>query len=195
MSFPVTELVKTYKPEWIFEGAVCFKRSVMQAIELDKLDQAVTQCSVPYDQVDQIEQVDQDYASGDESLYAPYLKALKDDPSMVVNVKTAKMPYTTGGYPAHCPVSTCRQRFPDVSKVYRHWRGKEHDGDREGREKKDIKGLLTDKDNCARSDDPTDETVCPTCVVADKIVEAKKEAGEKVRKRRKRPYEASGSDV
>ena len=110
------------------------------------------------------------YESEDEEdeAFDPFVHALELDPDRVYSVARAKSSDSTGGYPAHCPVLTCRKRFPNKGKVLRHWRGREHDGDRGGRRSNDVKGLMTDRDNCAKSDDPEDKKYCPNCAIADK---------------------------
>lgn len=109
-----------------------------------------------------------DYESGDESILAPYMKALQLNPEILLNVPQAVTPYSTGGYPYHCPVESCWKRFCDSSHVFKHWRTRMHDQDRGNRGPKDIDGLLTARNRCAKSK-PEDPTVCANCIRYDDL--------------------------
>lgn len=116
-------------------------------------------------QVDPVE-VESEEEDGGPEASDPYVFAMLANPDLLLRVPKAKKPDpSTGSYPAHCPVLSCRQRFPNKGKVLRHWKGQQHDGDRAGRSVKDTKNLLTADDNCARSDE-RDTTNCANCVVA-----------------------------
>lgn len=162
VSFPLEGLIRKHRPDCLHGDDVLVLESIFKKMSLDSVRCEVT---IPEVQSDD-ETFVPEYDSEEESKTRSKVRKLVDQ----LHVPRARAGHPqTKAYPFHCPVETCRKRFPDSGHLYEHWRRKLHDGDRNGREKSNTEGLLTGMDNCAWDGTSDDDTVCPNCELEKKL--------------------------
>ena len=170
VTFSLDLLIKEYGGKLfhaIDDDHFFIKRQVVEFVSSKDMPSKAMQKSKPDAKVDEVPAYDSD----DDDLFDPSWRALVVEPDLMT-VARALESDSTGSFPSHCPVASCRQRFSNKSRACRHY-GKVMDKDHSEHraafklrsQRNDLKGLLTDRDNCTKSPSYPDR-FCPNCQIA-----------------------------
>lgn len=158
MSCPVDKLIAKYKPEWVTGDQYVWEEPIVKSFDRLSLAKEVTGHAGINVQPNQVLHYESDAADEDDLNHAAKKSVSR------LKVRRAQHPNPkTGGYPCHCPIERCRQRFADTGLCRRHMLAVMHNVDRKGRSDKQMKDLVTEDDYCARSDVMDFHVYCVFC--------------------------------